>query len=103
MENTDIIGSHGHNFGDSDRPWLLPFEHPVLLAEDGDELLRHRVGVEDLKADLLAVDEDLPVGVMGLHGEEGRMVGLDLVREGEDGLALFVLVVQLVDETVLGR
>lgn len=96
-------GSHGRNFGDSDFPLLLPFVSPALLAGDGDVLLRRGVGVEALEVGLLAAAGFLPVGVVGLHGDEALNVGLDLVSEGEDGLPLFVLVVLLVDEAVLGR
>lgn len=96
-------GSHGRNFGDGDFPLLLSFVSPALLAEEGDVLLRVRVGVEDLEVDLLAAAEFLPVGIIGLHGDEALKVGLDLAIEGEDGLPLFVLVVLLVEEAMRGR
>lgn len=103
-EKPERDGSQGPILGDNDFPLLLAFVGPNLFADDGDVLLRRSVGVRDLEVDLLAAIVFLPVGVVGLHGEEDLNVGLDLlVSEGDKGLPLLVLTVLLVDEAVLGR
>lgn len=103
-EKPGIDDSHGRDFGDSDFPRFLRLTEPALLGQEvGDVFVRRRVGVEDLDVVLLAVAEALLLGVEGLpDGVEGCNVGLELVIEGEDGLALVVLAVLLAEEGVLG-